>query len=143
MKKIDWVEFWAWAVVIALCMLIINLLTGCKVTEYIPVETKKKEQVYLDRLQVDTFLVCDSVIIKEKGDCEDKEHIRYIYKNKYLHDTTNIVIVDTLTQVVTIEKEKELSKIDNLCLRLGKFVFPILLLLLIAGGVYVYKKLRK
>lgn len=141
--KIDWAEFWAWCFVIALCMFLINLLSGCKTIEYVPVETIKKEQVYLDRLQVDTFIVCDSVIIKEKGDCEDKEHIRYIYKNKYLHDTTNIAIIDTFTKYVTIEKEKELSKIDNLCLRLGKFVFPILLLLLIAGGVYGYKKLRK
>lgn len=143
MRKFDWVEFWAWAVVIALCMLIINLLTGCKVTEYIPVETIKKEQVYLDRLKVDTFLVCDSVIIKEKGDCEDKEHIRFIYKNKYIHDTINTSVHDTITKTERLEVEKDLSRIDKICLNLGKFFFPLLLILLIVGGIYSYMKLKK
>lgn len=140
--KFDWAELISWFIVIAISMFAIAWLSSCKTIQYVPVETIKTEKEYIDRLQVDTLICKDSVIIREKGDCEDKEHIRYVYRVKDLHDTVNIATHDTITKVTEIEVEKQLGKIDKLCLKLGKFAFPLLLFLLIIGGFYIYRKIR-
>ena len=95
-----------------LILLLLLLLIGCKQQERIievPVPQIKVE--YREKLQVDTLIRNDSVIIRELGDTCIIEKYKYLYKVKLQTDTINIT--DTITVVQTVQEVKEVNKIKN------------------------------
>ena len=85
------------------------ILIGCASTEYIEVPQIKIE--YRDRVSIDTLLLRDSIVTKEKGDTIILEKYKYLYRTKEVRDTINIT--DTTTVIKTIEVTKEVNKLYN------------------------------
>ena len=139
--RFSWIELMSWSIIIALIITLVGALSGCKVTEYVPVETIKEKEIYLDRVEVDTMYCLDSIIIKEKGDCEDTEHIKYVYKYRYVHDTTSISKIDSIPYMV--EVEKKLTNREEFYMKFGKKSFPFCVLLVIAMITYLGYKFYK
>lgn len=140
-NNFDWVEFFAWLIVCSIAMFLIACLTGCKTIEYVEVEKTKIEKEYIDRLEVDTIITRDSVVIEKKGDCEEIEKIKYTYKYKYIHDTCNIMKMDSVPYMV--EVEKKLSRREQFYLDFGRKVFPFFLLLVVLIILYFGYKFYK
>lgn len=120
----------------------IVMLTGCRAIKE-PVQIERVEYIdnYIEKLKIDSIFQHDSVFIKQSGDTIYEYREKEIYRNRYLHDTIHICQVDTI--VNTIEKliEKDLSKWEQTQMNIGKGTIWILVLLLIAGIIYVVKKL--
>lgn len=82
---------------------------GCTTTKYIPVETVRTE--YKNKVEVDTIIINNDKIIKEKGDTIYITETKYIYKTKNKIDT--ILRVDTIPIIQEVEVIKEVNKLKN------------------------------
>lgn len=107
-----------WRLIIILCL----LLTGCKTTQYVPVEVTKVE--YINKETKDSIYVRDSIFVKEKNDTVFLEKYRLVYKDKLIHDT--IIRVDSIPYINTVEVIKEVNRVKN---------WQIVLMVL--GGVFI------
>lgn len=109
----------------------IFLLVGCKQEERIieiPVPQIKIE--YREKLQVDTLIKNDSIIIRETGDTCIIEKYKYLYKVKLQTDTINIT--DTITVVQAVQTVKEVNKIKN-----WQIILMVLGGVAVAFGLYI------
>lgn len=90
---------------VIICLVGIALLTGCRSTEYVPVETVKTE--YKDRVREvhDTTMVQDTRLIYVKGDTVLDIRYRDRTRNVYLHDTLWYVCTDSVQVPYPVEKE--------------------------------------
>lgn len=88
------------------------LLVSCKSTKVIEVPVDRIKIEYKDRVQIDSIIKNDSIIIKDKGDTIFIEKYKYLYRIKERKDTINIR--DTITTIKTVEvvKEKEINKLN-------------------------------
>lgn len=88
---------------IIIALITVITLLSCTTTKYIEVPVDRISTEYRDRLQIDTFVKLDSVIIRDKGDTVCIEKFKYIYKTNEIRDTVNIT--DTVTVVKVVEKK--------------------------------------
>ena len=93
-------------ILIAVLMLLVMSCTTQRIVE-VPVERVRTDSVYLTKLQRDTLVERDSVVMQIVGDTVYRTHVRYIYKTRLLRDTVLKQRVDTVTKVVTVEKERK------------------------------------
>jgi hypothetical protein len=107
-----------WRLLIILCL----LLTGCKTTQYVPVEVTKVE--YINKETKDSIYVRDSIFVKEKNDTVFLEKYRLVYKDKLIHDT--IIRRDSIPYINTVEVVKEVNRVKE---------WQVILMVL--GGVFV------
>lgn len=88
--------------------LLITLLAGCKTVRYVPVETVRTDSVYLDRYLRDSVFVHDSVYVNRwmRGDTVyvDKVSVKYLYRDRLLHDTVAVTRRDSVRVPVPVEK---------------------------------------
>lgn len=82
-------EMWSRITLAAMVVLLLLILFGCT-TQYVPVETVRRDSVFLERLQKDSIFVKDSVFVREKGDTVFKDKLRYVYKYVVQKDTVYI-----------------------------------------------------
>jgi len=82
-------EMWSRITLAAMVVLLLLILFGCT-TQYVPVETVRRDSVFLERLQKDSIFVKDSVLVREKGDTVFKDKLRYVYKYVVRKDTVYI-----------------------------------------------------
>ena len=87
-------------------MLLVMSCTTQRVIE-VPVERVRTDSVYLTKLQRDTLVQRDSVVMQIVGDTVYRTHVKYIYKTRLLRDTVLRLKTDTVTKVVTVEKERK------------------------------------
>lgn len=66
-------------------LFVLVLLTSCKQTQYIPVESVRTE--YINKYLRDSVMRYDSIFVKEKGDSVWLEKYKYIYKDRFRTDT--------------------------------------------------------
>jgi hypothetical protein len=71
---------------IVLFLLISVCFAACVQTKYIPVETIKTE--YKSLFQRDSIYFKDSIYIRERGDTVFVDKYRYVYRDRFLNDTT-------------------------------------------------------
>ena len=91
------------------------------------------DTTYVDKVQIDSVYRRDSVYVREKGDTI------YIYKEKirdryrYIHDTTRVVQVDSVTveRIKEVKVEKPLSWWQRAKLGLFPWLLGAVLLLLL------------
>ncbi len=126
---------------IIVCTLI-SLLTGCKSTKYIPLETVRTDSIYVDRYQRDSIYQRDSVFVNRwtAGDTiyQDKVVWKYIYRDKVKYDTVATLRSDTIN--VPYPVECKLSKWEQLKLNVGGWAISIIIIIvLIVMGCMVYK----
>ena len=98
------------AIVFALVLLAVGC-TSQRVIE-VPVERVRTDSVYLTKLQRDTLVERDSVVMQIVGDTVYRTHVKYIYKTRLLRDTVLKQRTDTITKVVTVEKERRRTASD-------------------------------
>ncbi len=121
---------------------IISMCTGCTTTKYI--EVPKVHTEYVNRtdtfVQKDSVLIKDSVFVHQKGDTVFVEKIRFAYRDKLRYEVKvdSVLIIDTLTQVIKVEKE--LTKWQKTKIK----SFPYLMCFFIATfGIAFYNVYRK
>ena len=93
-----------------LALLLCIILIGCKTAQqYVPVENTKIE--YINKINIDTCFIRDSIYVREKNDTIYLEKYKYIYKNKIFRDT--VIVNDTIPIIHTVEVTKEINVIKN------------------------------
>lgn len=89
--------------------ILISLLSGCKSVQYVPVETVRTDSVYIDRFTRDSVYVSDSVWVNRwvVGDTVyvDKVSVKYLYRDRWRHDTVAVVRRDSVNVLVPVERE--------------------------------------
>lgn len=126
---------------IMICV-IISILSGCKSTKYIPLETVRTDSIYVDRYQRDSIYQRDSVFVNRwiAGDTiyQDKVVWKYVYRDKVKYDTVTTLRSDTIN--VPYPVECKLSKWEQLKLNVGGWAISIIIIIvLIVMGCMVYK----
>jgi hypothetical protein len=119
-------------------MLLFALMASCTSVRYVPVECVKTDSIYINKLQVDSIYMQDSVYIKEKGDTIYMYKYKYLNRYKLLTDTMYICKTDTINNVV--EVEKPLTKWQKVKLDLGGFAFGGIVVLAIIAIFALIKK---
>lgn len=115
------------------------LLCGCR-TRYVPLETIKKDIVYLDKWRKDSIFVRDSVYVREKGDTVYMYRDKYVYIDKLKTDTMYVHRTDSVE--VPVPVERELSRWERWKMELGGISFGVCIGLT-AVIVWLIKKRRK
>ncbi|NDV58056.1 hypothetical protein [Bacteroides sp. 519] len=113
-----------------LLMLLAMILSACKTTEYIPVETVRVE--HIDKYHRDSIHVLDSIYIREKGDTVWLTRWRIEYKDRLIHDS--IFICDTIQ--IPYPVERQLSKWEKTQMNMG--AIGIGCMLAIAVGLVIW-----
>lgn len=119
-------------------LLMIGILCSCTSVRYVPVESVKTDSIYINKLQVDSIYMQDSVYVKEKGDTIYMYKFKYLDRYKMLTDTMYVNRTDTIYNVV--EVEKPLTKWQKVKLDLGGFAFGGIVVLAI---IAIFALIRK
>lgn len=111
--KIEWT-----ARVISLLILaaVAMLFLGCKSVQYVPIETVKRDSVYLTRVDRDSILVRDSVYV-ERGDTIKVVRYKWLERYKTLRDTAYIERIRKVD--VPYPVERKLSKWEKVKMDFG------------------------
>lgn len=125
---------------IILFILLMLMLIGCTTIKYVPVTSVHTDSIYISKVQVDSVYLHDSTIIRQVGDTIYHTEIKYKYKFKLLCDTFTDIQVDTITQVV--EVEKPLTKWEQTKMELGGVAIGGVIFAIIALIVFILFKLR-
>lgn len=80
--------------------------TSCTRHVYVPVETTKSDTVYLNRVQLDSIYMRDSVFIEKSGDTIREFQYKYIYRFKDRIDTLYISKTDSIQVPYPVEVVK-------------------------------------
>lgn len=80
--------------------------TSCTRHVYVPVETTRSDTVYLNRVQLDSIYMRDSVFIEKSGDTIREFQYKYIYRFKDRIDTLYISKTDSIKVPYPIEVVK-------------------------------------
>ena len=117
----------------------LSLMASCTHIKYVPVESTRVDSIYINKLQVDSIYMQDSVYIKEKGDTIYMYKFKYLDRYKLLTDTMYVNRTDTIYNMVEIEKS--LTKWQKVKLDLGGFAFGgIVVLIIIAIFALIKRK---
>lgn len=94
-----------------LLILVLTILVSCTTTKYVevPVEVVKTKTEYVDKIQIDSIYVQDSIFIKQVGDTVYSTKVKYLYKNRLKVDT--VLKVDSVPVVVKVNVPVEVPKI--------------------------------
>lgn len=93
-------------IVFLLLFLAILATTSCTRHVYVPVETTKSDTVYLNRVQLDSIYMRDSVFIEKSGDTIREFQYKYIYRFKDRIDTLYISKTDSIQVPYPVEVVK-------------------------------------
>ena len=95
--------------ILILGLLSVVLLVGCKTTKYVPVPSVSVDSVYVDRWHKDSVYLHDSVYVNRwmHGDTVyvDKVSVKYLYRDRLLHDTVAVTRRDSVRVPVPVERE--------------------------------------
>ena len=82
---------------------------GCTTTKYVPIESVRTE--YKNKVEIDTIIINNDRIVKEKGDTIYITETKYVYKTKNKIDT--ILKIDTIPIIQEVEVIKEVNKLKD------------------------------
>lgn len=112
-------------------------LVACTRTIYVPVESVRTE--YRDKFMRDSFYVHDSTSLYVHGDTVREYLYRYIYRDRFVHDTT--FVGDTIREPYPVEKA--LSKWQQMKMDIGGWAIGAISGILLLGiGYGIYKFIR-
>ena len=116
---------------------LVLLLASCTSTKYVPVESVKRDSVYLNKIVKDSVYIKDSILIV-KGDTITEYRYKYIYQYKDRTDTLYITKTDTIRVPYLVERP--LTRWEKLKDKAGGIVlFVLTITLIIVFGKLVYK----
>ena len=93
-------------IVFLLLFLAILAATSCTRHVYVPVETTKSDTVYMNRVQLDSIYMRDSVFIEKSGDTIREFQYKYIYRFNDRIDTLYISKTDSIQVPYPVEVVK-------------------------------------
>lgn len=93
-------------IVILLLFLAVLAATSCTKHVYVPVETTKSDTVYMNRVQLDSIYMRDSVFIEKSGDTIREFQYKYVYRFKDRIDTLYISKTDSIQVPYPVEVVK-------------------------------------
>lgn len=100
--------------IVFLSLFLIGLVaTSCTRHVYVPVETTRSDTVYMNRVQLDSIYMRDSVFIEKSGDTIREFQYKYIYRFKDRIDTLYISKTDSIQVPYPVEVVK--YKIPQWC----------------------------
>lgn len=121
-------------------LVIMGAVCSCSRVQYVPVETVKRDSLYINKLVRDSVFVKDSVMVV-KGDTVTEYRYRYVYKYVGKTDTLYVEKVDTVN--VPYPVEKQLSKWERIKMDAGGYaLFAIIITVLVTVGRLVYKLVK-
>ena len=112
--------------------------TSCRSVQYVPVETVKKDSIYINKIQNDSIYRRDSVYVDRSGDTIYIYKDRYLYKYKNLTDTVYISRVDSIN--VPYPVEKKLTRWQSIKMELGGWAFAAIVIIIIGWLIYAKTK---
>ena len=112
--------------------------TSCRSVQYVPVETVKKDSIYINKIQHDSIYRRDSVYIDRSGDTIYIYKDRYLYKYKNLTDTVYVSRVDSIN--VPYMVEKKLTRWQSIKMELGGWAFAAIVIIIIGWLIYAKTK---
>ena len=93
--------------IVFLSLFLIGLAaTSCTRHVYVPVETTRSDTVYMNRVQLDSIYMRDSVFIEKSGDTIREFQYKYIYRFKDRIDTLYISKTDSIQVPYPVEVVK-------------------------------------
>lgn len=93
--------------IVSLSLFLIGLAaTSCTKHVYVPVETTRSDTVYMNRVQLDSIYMRDSVFIEKSGDTIREFQYKYIYRFKDRTDTLYISKTDSIQVPYPVEVVK-------------------------------------
>lgn len=120
--------------------LLASAICSCSRVQYVPVETVKRDSLYINKLERDSVFVKDSVMVV-KGDTVTEYRYRYVYKYMGKTDTLYVEKIDTVN--VPYPVEKQLSKWERIKMDAGGYaLFVIIITVLVTVGRLVYKLIK-
>lgn len=93
--------------IVFLSLFLIGLAaTSCTRHVYVPVETTRSDTVYMNRVQLDSIYMRDSVFIEKSGDTIREFQYKYVYRFKDRIDTLYISKTDSIQVPYPVEVVK-------------------------------------
>ena len=128
----DFIKFET-VLLIILTLLVCWALSGCKTTEYVPVETVRTDTLYVAHIVTDSVYQHDSIYIHEKGDTVWYERWHTQYRDRLRIDTVYQARVDTITKPYPVikEVEKKLTKTQRGLMWMGGLSLLALIVLIV------------
>lgn len=113
-------------------------LAGCSRAQYVPVETVRRDSIYLTQIQRDSIYKYDSIHVRDKGDTVFVDRYKYLFVDKLRRDTLYVCRTDTIR--VPYPVERELTRWERFRLDVGGYaVCAVVVTILIVVGYMVYK----
>lgn len=103
--------------------------TGCRTTQYVPVETIKTEYKTRDSIRHDSIYQRDSIYVIDRGDTVYTYKDRYLYKYLYLNRIDTVIKTDSIQ--IPYPVEKSLIRWQKAKIELGGWAFGVLIMLAI------------
>ena len=116
-------------------LLLTLLIEGCTTTKYVPVETVRVDSVFVAKVVRDSIYERDSVIVETKADTVFKQCLKYVYRDRIVRDTMNVLSCDTIIKIVEVEKPLSFWKQKKM--ELGSVAMWIIPLL---AGIIIFIK---
>ena len=126
------------AIFLLYVLAIVCLLCGCKQAQYVPVETVRRDSIYLTQIQRDSIYKYDSIHVRERGDTVFVDRYKYLFVDKLRRDTLYVCRTDTVR--VPYPVERELTAWQRVKLEAGGYaVCAVVVTVLTVAGYTVYK----
>lgn len=103
--------------------------TGCRTTQYVPVENIKTEYKTRDSIRIDSVYRRDSIYVIDRGDTVYTYKDRYLYKYLYLNRIDTVIRTDSIQ--IPYPVEKALARWQKAKIELGGWAFGVLIMLAI------------
>lgn len=62
------------------------------------------DSVFIAKVERDSIYQLDSVFVETKADTVFKTSLKYVYRDRIVRDTVNVVRCDTVAKIVEVEK---------------------------------------
>lgn len=105
------------------------ILYSCKSTQYVPVETIKRDTTYISQIKIDSIYHRDSIYVEHKGDTVYLSKYKYLYKYIEKHDTLWREKTDTIQVVYPVEAQ--LTKWQKIKINMGEYLIAAIVLIVI------------
>lgn len=138
-EEMKWGVKWTLAALALLAGLLGWLaLAGCSRAQYVPVETVRRDSIYLTQIQRDSIYKYDSIHVRDKGDTVFVDRYKYLFVDKLRRDTLYVCRTDTVR--VPYPVERELTRWERFRLDVGGYaVCAVVVTILIVVGYMAYK----
>ena len=97
------------------------MFVGSCTTKYVPAETVRVDSIFVANVERDSIYEHDSVFVALKADTVFLSRVQYRYHDRYIRDTVSVLRCDTVTKLITVEVERNMTFWERLKLKAWSF----------------------